>query len=147
MKIQGKISTRNQLLLHRFPLHLGKTNTTSVLTLDFSIFLLLLGCPSSVQHMERNQHKNIFLPSSAWSLEHIDCVSNKFGNVLFPEQCDHLEVSLHLGRYRMVSKVWRRLLVELCHSHFLRELFHSQIKMRLPRNSVVKYALLFNCAE
>ena len=50
---------------------------------------------------------------------HLDCVSNKFGNVPSEEQCDHHEVSLHLCRYRIDSEVWRRLLVELCHSLFL----------------------------
>ena len=53
MKILGKCSTRVQLLLHRFPLHLGKTNTTWVLPLDLSIFLSILDCPSPVQHIER----------------------------------------------------------------------------------------------
>ena len=70
MKIVGHFSTRIQLLLHRFPLLLGQTNTTWVLPLDPSIFLLLLDCPSSLRHMERNQHGHILLPSSIWSLDH-----------------------------------------------------------------------------
>ena len=36
---------------------------------------------------------------------HLDCVSSKLGSVLSDEQCDHHEVSLHLGRYRMDSEV------------------------------------------
>ena len=30
---------------------------------------------------------------------HLDCISNKFGNVPSEEQCDHHEVSHHLGRF------------------------------------------------
>ena len=70
MKILWNFSTRSQLLLHRHPLHLGKTNTTWVLPLDLSIFLLLLECLSSVQHTERNQHRHTLLPSPIWSLDH-----------------------------------------------------------------------------
>ena len=36
---------------------------------------------------------------------HIDGVSNEFGNALSEEQCNHHEVSLHLGRSRMDSEV------------------------------------------
>ena len=52
------------------------------------------------------------------NVQHLDCVSNKFCNVLSEEQCNHHEVSRHLVRYQMDSKVWKRLLVELCHSLF-----------------------------
>ena len=61
MKNLKKFFTRIQLPLHRFPLHLGKTNTTWVLPLDLSIFLSRLECLSSVQHIERNQHRHILL--------------------------------------------------------------------------------------
>ena len=44
---------------------------------------------------------------------------------LLKEQCNHNEVLLHRGRFRKDSEVWRRLLVEPCHSLFLSELFHS----------------------
>ena len=90
--MQGTFSTRIQLLLPRFPLHLGKTNTTSVFTFDFFIFLLLLDCLSSVQHIERNQHGHILLSSSTWSLEHVDCVSHKFRDVFFEKLWDHMRV-------------------------------------------------------
>ena len=46
-------------LFHRYQMHPGKTNTTRVLPLDFFNFLLLLECLSSVQHMERNQHRSL----------------------------------------------------------------------------------------
>ena len=52
MKILGIISTRIQLLLHRFPLHLGKTNTTWVLPLDLSIY-----CFWSVLHLPNTQKR------------------------------------------------------------------------------------------
>ena len=110
MKIHWNFSTRIQLLLPRFPLHLGKTNTTSVFSFDLSIFLLLLGCLSSVQHIERNQHGHILLSSSTWSLEHIDCVSSIFGNVFFEELWDHHK---SFFRCRMDSKTWKKILVRV----------------------------------
>ena len=43
----------------------------------------------------------IILPNTL----HLDCVSNKFCNVLSEEQCNHHEVSLHLGCYRTDPEV------------------------------------------
>ena len=51
----------NSIASPSIPLHLGKTNTTWVLPLDLSISLSLLECLSSVQHIERNQHRHILL--------------------------------------------------------------------------------------
>ena len=70
MKIQGKISIRIQIVSLSDPLYLGETNAISVLTLNFSIFLLLLGCLSSVQHTELNQHRHTLLLSPISSLDH-----------------------------------------------------------------------------
>ena len=56
---------------------------------------------------------------------HLDCFSNEFCSVLSEEQCNHYEVSLHLGRFLMDPEVCRRLLVELRHSLFLPEFIHS----------------------
>ena len=73
---------------------------------------------------------------------HLGCVSKKFGNVLSEEQCDHHEVSLHLGRFQMDSEVWRRLLVELCLSFLTGIIPRSKNGLSVPRNSRVKDALL-----
>ena len=65
-----KFSPRIQLLLHRFPLLLGKTDTSWVLPLDLPILLSLLCCHSSVPDFERNLQRPTLLPSPIWSLNH-----------------------------------------------------------------------------
>ena len=62
-----KYATLIQLLLHRFPLLLGKTDTTWVLPLDLPIFFSLLCCHSSVPDFERNLLWPILLSSPIWS--------------------------------------------------------------------------------
>ena len=51
---------------------------------------------------------NAILDPALWiilsNLLHLDCVSNKC-NVLSEEQCNHHEVSLHLGCFRTDSEV------------------------------------------
>ena len=66
----GKNFHSNSIASLSDQLHLGETNTTSVLTFNFSIFLLLFGWLSSFQHIERNQHRHILLPSPTSSLDH-----------------------------------------------------------------------------
>ena len=72
---------------------------------------------------------------------HLDCLSNKFYNVL-EEQCNHHEVSLHLGCYRMDPEVWRRLLVEALSFSFPPGICPLQNRLKISRNSSVKDVLL-----
>ena len=111
------LATRIQLLLRRYQLHLGKTNTTWVIPLDLSIFLSIVECVSSDQHIERNQRRHILLPSSIWSLDHwqLPISSTKVMNTPSISHSEFLQKFSH----QLLSNVEHTLnILELCVLNF-----------------------------